>query len=241
MHSEKQSLAVMQPYLFPYIGYMSLVDAVDCFVFYDDVNFIKKGWINRNYVIADGKPYEFSLPLRQISQNKLIIDTFPNDIESFFENFSKLLERSYSKAKNFHVGMEYVQSTLQNNSMSVAGVAEMSVRNFFEVLGLSKCFLRSSVDFKAAKCHAGVGRIIKICEIQKANEYVNAIGGRDLYSQSQFNEASIKLKFLMPIEKTYLQQNVLNFEKNLSVIDLLMNLSKDEIHSILKSYKLIRI
>jgi hypothetical protein len=72
-------IAVMQPYVFPYIGYMNLVKASDKFVFYDDVNFIKKGWINRNRIMLMGESYRFSIPLKQQSQNVLIKDTEVSD------------------------------------------------------------------------------------------------------------------------------------------------------------------
>ncbi len=56
-------IAIMQPYLFPYYGYFQLIDAVDKFVIYDDVNYIKKGWVNRNKIIINGNEYLFTMPL----------------------------------------------------------------------------------------------------------------------------------------------------------------------------------
>ena len=64
--------AIMQPYIFPYIGYFQLIDAVDTFVFYDDVNFIKRGWINRNKLLVNGEEHMFTVALSNVSQNKLI-------------------------------------------------------------------------------------------------------------------------------------------------------------------------
>ena len=54
--------AIMQPYIFPYLGYFQLVNCVDTFVFYDDVNFIKRGWINRNKILINGKEVLLSFP-----------------------------------------------------------------------------------------------------------------------------------------------------------------------------------
>ena len=65
-------IAIMQPYFLPYIGYFQLINAVDKFVIYDDVNFIKKGWINRNNILVNGQPHLFSIALKDVSQNKLI-------------------------------------------------------------------------------------------------------------------------------------------------------------------------
>nr|WP_310590339.1 WbqC family protein [Dyadobacter sp. NIV53] len=66
------TIAIMQPYIFPYIGYFQLINAVDKFIIYDDVNFINKGWINRNNILVSGQAHLFTIPLKDASQNKLI-------------------------------------------------------------------------------------------------------------------------------------------------------------------------
>ena len=71
-------IAIVQPYIFPYIGYFQLINLVDKFVIYDDVSFINKGWINRNNILLDGQPHLFTIPLRSSSQNKLINQTMWN-------------------------------------------------------------------------------------------------------------------------------------------------------------------
>ena len=65
-------VAIMQPYFLPYIGYFQLINAVDVFVFYDDVNFIKGGWINRNNLLVNKGKYLFTIPLTEASSNNLI-------------------------------------------------------------------------------------------------------------------------------------------------------------------------
>ena len=65
-------LAIMQPYFFPYIGYFQLIAAVDKFVIYDDVNYIKRGWINRNNILVNNQSFLFSIPLISASQNSKI-------------------------------------------------------------------------------------------------------------------------------------------------------------------------
>src|SRR4051812_9656275 len=91
-------VAVMQPYLFPYIGYLQLMAAVDQFVFFDDVNFIKKGWINRNRILLDGQEHMFSVPLEKVSQNKKINETFLFEPQKARSEFYQLIERAYQKA-----------------------------------------------------------------------------------------------------------------------------------------------
>ena len=59
-------LAIMQPYIFPYLGYFQLLNSVDHFVFYDDVNFIKGGWVNRNQLLINNQNKFFTVPLKKI-------------------------------------------------------------------------------------------------------------------------------------------------------------------------------
>ena len=74
------SIAIMQPYLFPYIGYFQLIDAVDSFIFYNDVNFNKKGWVHRNTILVNWNRHLFTIPCIKVSQNKLIKDTIISKI-----------------------------------------------------------------------------------------------------------------------------------------------------------------
>lgn len=101
MEDEKIKTAIMQPYFFPYIGYWQLISSVDNFIIYDDVNYIKKGWINRNNILIDGRPHQITLPLKKASQNKKI-----NEIELLNDKIKKdkilpTIEKSYSKAPHF--------------------------------------------------------------------------------------------------------------------------------------------
>lgn len=59
--------AIMQPYFFPYLGYFQLMNAVDTFVVYDNIEFTKKGWINRNRILVNGKDAFISIPLKKDS------------------------------------------------------------------------------------------------------------------------------------------------------------------------------
>ena len=93
--------AVMQPYLFPYIGYFQLINAVDTFVVYDDVNYIKKGWINRNSILVNEKPFLFTVDLKEVSQNKLINEITIDENSNWKKNILRTIELSYKKAPFF--------------------------------------------------------------------------------------------------------------------------------------------
>ena len=94
-------IAIMQPYFFPYLGYWQLMNIVDKFVIYDDVNYIKRGWINRNRILVEGKPFYIHVPVMKASQNKII-----NEMEVFVDSSLrkkelKTIELAYKKAPFF--------------------------------------------------------------------------------------------------------------------------------------------
>ena len=88
-------LGIMQPYFLPYIGYWQLLNAVDQYVIYDDVNFINRGWINRNRILINGKPAYFNLPVLGASQNKLIREIKVNPDKKLMDKNLKTIELAY--------------------------------------------------------------------------------------------------------------------------------------------------
>ena len=237
----KSYTAVMQPYLFPYIGYLNLVWASESFVFYDDVNFIKKGWINRNIVMMDGLKFPFSIPLVKPSQNKLIKDTLILDLESFKSKFVKQIYYAYKGSKYFETGMEYVESTLKEDFCSIAELAQYSVTNFFSMIRVEKVFYSSSISFPNIGGLNRSDRLIQITKQLGSNCYLNSIGGINLYSGEYFQSHNIALSFLMPKIRPYSQHKNLDFLPGLSLIDIIMNLCSDEIVEHLMSYEIIDI
>jgi hypothetical protein len=234
-----KTVAVMQPYIFPYVGYMSLVDASDTFVFYDDVNFIKKGWINRNRIVLNGEAYTFTLPLSGLSQNKHIKDIMNHELQAFSSKFINQLKLSYKNAKYFEEGLNYVDATLSSNCQNIADLSAVSVMKFFEYINLEKTFLKSSEEFSSTQGEGKAERLIDITKKLNCRRYVNAIGGTKLYSKNEFANQEIQLNFIKSRIEPYQQCNSNVFIGGLSVIDLVMNLSRDEIIHHIRSYEVI--
>src|SRR5437016_5023773 len=97
------TVAIMQPYFFPYLGYFQLVNAVDTFVFFDDVNFINKGWINRNQVLQQNTPLRFTVPLLKASQNRKINEIELSDFPAWRKQFLRSIEMNYKRAPFFDI------------------------------------------------------------------------------------------------------------------------------------------
>jgi hypothetical protein len=228
------NLAVMQPYLFPYIGYWQLVDAVDIFVIYDDVNFIKRGYINRNNIL-ENKTYQLiTLELIGASQNKRI-----NEI-SIGNNTNKLLKtlkQNYLKAPFYKDVFPLLEEILNNNQKELSRFLGFSLVKISKYLNLDTKFLYSS-DIKNDKTFKAQDRLIEMSKILNATGYINSIGGIELYDKEIFSQNDINLSFLKSSEISYKQFNN-EFIPNLSIIDVLMFNSKDNVKNMLNQFQLI--
>lgn len=227
----------MQPYVFPYIGYFQMIAAVDLFVLYDDVNFIKKGWINRNKILVNGKEYMFTVPCQKVSQNKLICKTeIAKDNE--FDKLLKTLEFAYHDAPFFSTTVDLVTSILFPAPEYIHELASRSIIEISNYLGLKTEFV-SSQDRYDNQHLKKAERLIDICHQEKRFNYINAIGGQALYSKDYFEQKGVSLNFLKVNNFSYNQLNH-QFVPWLSIIDILMFNSKQKIvDEFLNNYELI--
>lgn len=229
----------MQPYLFPYLGYFNLIHACDAFVFYDDVNFIKQGWINRNRILVGGDAVTFTVPLADASSFRLIKDIQVVDLERFAVRFRKQIHQAYSKARNFELGMRFVDDVLGSGERSISRLAIRSIQRFCAIAGIDKEFMVSSESFSAFTGLSRADRLIQIAKALHADRYVNPIGGEGLYEKADFARQGIDLLFVRPGLPAYAQVGRKEFLPGLSVIDVLMHASPDEIRQQLAAYELV--
>ncbi len=233
-------LAVMQPYFFPYIGYFQLIHAVDKFVFYDDVNYIKRGWINRNRILNQGKDLLFTVPLEDASQFLKINETYVHEKTyiPWQDKFFKTIEYSYKKAPYYNVTMDLMRKVFVIEGTATIGtLATNSVLTVCAYLNLQCDFVRSSTYYENSHLSGGK-RLLDICQQEKAASYINPVGGQSLYDQQSFMAANVSLVFLKSLPISYRQ-----FDKDyvpwLSIIDVLMFNSIEEIRDMINKYELI--
>lgn len=225
------TVAIMQPYLFPYIGYWQLIYAVDTFVIFDDVNFIKKGYINRNSILVSGRSQQFTLELIGASQNKLI-----NEIEvgSNIQKLLKTIEMSYKKAPYFSDVFPIIEDILNNKEKNLAEFIGYSLEKISNYLNIDTQFIYSSKIEKDNNLKAQ-DKILDICKKLGTTNYINAIGGQELYNKKKFQEQNMQLNFLKT-ELTEYKQFKSEFSPYLSILDIIMFNDKDEIQNMLKKY-----
>lgn len=230
-------IAIMQPYIFPYIGYFQLINAADKFVIYDDVNFIKKGWINRNKILVNGKANLFTIPLRKSSQNKLIKEIEISLTLHWKPKFLKTVESSYCKAPYFKDTFGIISSVIQNSELNISKFILNSLKSICNYLDIRTHIIESSAIYNNPNLK-NQNKIIDICLKENADNYINPIGGLEIYSKQLFEDQGIKINFLKTKPIQYAQFDN-NFIDSLSIIDVLMFNSKDRVKEILNEYELL--
>ena len=232
-------LAIMQPYVFPYLGYFQLINSVDKFVFYDDVTYIKQGWINRNNILSSNGPLLFTIPLENASSFKNISETKVHDrlYKKWHSKFLKTINQNYRKAPFFQVGQNLLEEVFDVEDAYIKDIAVQGITKICDYVGLETQFVNSSVIYNNDHLN-GAERVLDICKIEKAVQYVNPIGGEKLYSKEEFAEHNIDLKFIQSDAVFYNQFDSANFIPNLSMIDVLMFNSPEQILTLLTKYNL---
>lgn len=224
----------MQPYFMAYIGYFQLMKAVDKYVVYDDVNYIKGGWINRNNILMDGEAKLFSISLRGASPNKLFSEI---EILDDFKKFERTLQGCYAKAPFFADTMALMQRIFAYPDRTLSLFLMNSYKEILSYLDIdTELILSSEINKNSAL--KGQDKVIDICKSVDAATYINAIGGQSLYSKEEFADNNISLQFLKSDSVAY-KQFKNDFVPNLSIIDVLMFNSPGEVNTILDKYTLI--
>ncbi len=224
----------MQPYLFPYLGYFQLINAVDIFIIYDDVNYIKQGYINRNNVLINGAVKRFTIPVPGASSFSKINELqFAPDVEKVL----KTIQQAYSKKPYFTDIYPLVERVLLSKERSVHQMCQMAFTEIFRWLGIEKKMLLSS-ELHYERATGAAEKVVNICRTVGADKYINSIGGRHLYQPDFFAERGLSLSFIKMHEIAYHQGNH-TFQPNLSIIDVLMHCSPDDIRTYLRNYELL--
>lgn len=230
-------LAIMQPYFFPYMGYFQLVQSVDKFVFYDDVNYIKSGWINRNRYLQGGEARYFTVPTEGASSfvpiNAVGVDSRN---PAWRRKLPETLRQAYKGAPFLDAGLRLLEESLDASARGIAEIARRSVELTLDYLDVRREIVRSSGVYGNASLH-GAERVVDICRREGADVYVNAPGGRSLYGASQFAPHGCALWFLVPSLPEY-RQGTGPFVPGLSILDAIMRCPPAQVAGMLRQHSL---
>jgi len=231
------TITIMQPYFFPYIGYFQLLNTVDKFVIYDNIQFTKKGWINRNRILVNGKDEFITIPLKKDSD---YLDIYKRQLADTFEADSqKILRRikeSYRKAPYFGTVYSLVEDVLDYKDGNLFDFLFNSIKSICKHLEIDTEFVVSStidIDHSLRSEQKVLAMVVKM----NADTYVNPIGGLVLYSKENFRTCNVDLRFIQSDSLVYRQFDN-EFVPWLSILDVMMFNSNVEIKKMLNSFTL---
>lgn len=234
-----KTIAIMQPYFFPYLGYWQLIHAADCFVLFDDAQYMRHGWVNRNRILKPGGGWQYILvPLKKHSMTESIKNVQVHTDIKWKERVLGQLAHYKKKARYFDETDEIIKEILSSvGSQSIAAINFTIISKMCDWLDLKKELVVSS---KKNFDYTGVGDAgewaLRIAEQMGASEYINPVAGAGLFDREKFSSSNIKLSFLKPHEIVYSQRGI--FEPALSIIDVLMFNGIEGTKELLKNYSI---
>ena len=227
----------MQPYFFPYIGYWQLIHAADRFVIYDDVNYIKGGWVNRNRILINGKPVFITAPLHQSSPFKRICDTALQPSLVWRDKLVKMVETTYRRATYFVEVFPIVEELIRHETDNLSDYLAHQLQNLSAFMGINTEFVVTSRCYENNEL-SGQERLLDVCTREGATTYINLQGGQTLYDGETFRKAGIDLRFIV-IRPLHYKQRAAGFVPYLSIIDALMEIGPAGIKEHLGAFDLI--
>lgn len=228
-------IGIMQPYFFPYLGYWQLINAVDKYVVYDDVAYIKGGWISRNNILLNGMKHMITLPLENPSSFRNINEIAITKNINQRKKILRTIEAAYKKAQFYDAFMPMVERLIIESQT----IAELNYKSICEInryLGIDTEIILSS-DIKKNDSLKGQDKVIHINKLLGSDMYINAIGGKELYSNRDFAKEGIELRFLKMGDIRY-RQFTDDFVQGLSIIDVLMFNSAEKTLNMLDEFTL---
>lgn len=227
-------LAIMQPYFFPYIGYFQLINSVDTFVIYDDVNYIKGGWINRNKIASKStgnKPVYFGLTLEKQSSFEKIYEVKTRQNDFYNDKLKTKISHCYKKSPHYDKVFPLFKEVIDLDSNYLTDINYYGIKKICKFLNINTKIIKTSRQISNNNL-SGQDRIIDICKKLNCTKYINAIGGRQLYNSKDFHSNGIDLKFVNTIPVDYEWWD-------LSIIHQMMTFDQTRLQNMLNSYKLI--
>lgn len=213
-------VAIMQPYFFPYIGYFQLMDAVDTFVFYDDAQFMKGGWVNRNRILHKGEAAWWTYPIVREDFRLTIRERRYGKSDAQLASLKGKLEGAYRRAPCFTDTMPVIAAHLAHDDDHVSRFNQAHLEGLAGWLGID-CRFATSSAIAHDRTLSGQARVIELCRQLGATQYFNAIGGLALYDPKAFADAGIELSFVEPGPVSYPQFDAPHVPF-LSIVDVLM-------------------
>ena len=229
------TIGIMQPYLFPYLGYFQLIALADTFVFFDTAQYIRRGWINRNNILLQGEAHRFTLPVVKAPRSTPIHAIELSEDTATRNKLSTTLRSSYSSAPQFEAVMPLIDEVLNTPTSSITVLLKRQFELLCSYMSIdTKLIWASEVEWAEGALGPQERILSMVCELG-GSRYVNPVSGSALYSSERFSQRGVELSFHAMNPVTY-AQGTGTYVPNLSIIDLMMWNSKEELSQLLEDF-----
>lgn len=233
-------IAIMQPYFYPYIGYFQLIQTADRFILFDDVQYIRHGWINRNRILKPGEGFQYIImPLADHGRDTLIRDVQLTDSDNNKDKILRQLEHYKKTAPCYNTVRALIGDSFSTRQTSIAAMNGHCLKATCDYIGVDFTIeLSSQMNFDYTQVKDAGEWALRMSEQLQATTYINPAGGRNLFDAGKFEASNIQLQFLKTGSTAYNQRRPL-FEPALSIIDVMMFNEPAAIKDLLNDYQLV--
>lgn len=234
-------VGIMQPYFLPYIGYFSLIKHTDDFILFDPVQFIRHGWIERNRILKqnDGWIY-IQVPLMKFERDTLIKDILIDNNQNWKAKILSQIQPYKKIALNYYKIIQLLNEVFEKEFVDIVSLNKYTLELICKYLGFERDLkVFSQMNLNIEQPNAPDEWALNICKAMgEISEYWNPPGGQSFFDKSKYDTAGINLKFQNVILTEYNQKRN-TFESGLSILDVMMFNSIEEVNIMLDNYELI--
>ncbi|HNV95219.1 MAG TPA: WbqC family protein [Bacteroidales bacterium] len=227
--------AIMQPTYLPWIGYFSLINQVDYFIFLDNVQFDKRSWQQRNRIKTKNGLMWLTVPVDV--KNKFFQKIYEASISdiNFYETHLKTMYYNYAKSNYFNEIYVILNEVYLKKHKSLSELNIELIKTISQFIGIKANFIKASelnINEKRSKL------LSSICECLNVNVYVSPLGSKDylVEEKDEFLNKNIMIEF-QNYEHPEYNQLFPPFISYASVIDLMFNEGKNSLEIIKKGEK----
>ncbi|WP_324675967.1 WbqC family protein [Hymenobacter sp. GOD-10R] len=219
-----KKVAILQSNYIPWKGYFDIIGSVDEFIFYDEVQYTRRDWRNRNYIkTAQGLAWLTIPVVQQERETQRIDETIVSDRKWAMKHW-RTLAQTYARAANFHVHKEQFEELYAGlTTVYLSEINAAFVRMICQVLGI-QTKLSWSTDYSLPTGLDKTERLVRLVQAASGTEYLTGPAARNYLDEAQFAEANITLSWMnyegYPV---YRQLHSPPFAHGVSIVDLLFN------------------
>ena len=235
------TLGIMQPYFMPYLGYFSLIKHTDEFILFDTVQFIRHGWIERNRILKQNGGWQYiQIPLiKGNGRDTVIKDVRINNTENWKQKILAQLQHYKKIAPYYFRVTNLLKELFANDFDDITHLNQKSLQLVCDYLGFQRDFqIFSEMNLPIEEVNAPDEWALNICKAMNVSSYINPIGGSEFFDRIKYEKAGVDLKFQQMKLDEYDQKRQ-PFEAGLSILDVMMFNSPDDINVMMDHFELV--